>query len=92
MDNSSLSSGDSCRHAEDLTPAQPRNRAERRHPERRSPLNIPGAAEYLGTSARHVRRLIAERRVASYRLGGRVLLSPDDLDELLARSRREAIR
>ncbi|MGD0985697.1 MAG: excisionase family DNA-binding protein [Acidimicrobiales bacterium] len=59
---------------------------------RRPPLRIPAAAEYLGTTDRHVRRLIAERRITSYRLGGRVLLSPDDLDELLARSRREAIR
>jgi excisionase family DNA binding protein len=72
--------------------AQLSNRAERRHPERRSPLGVPDAADYLGTSVRHVRRLIAERRVASYRLGGRVLLSPDDLDELLARSRRDALR
>ena len=67
-----------------------RNRAERRHPERRPPLDIPASAQYLGTSVRHVRRLVGERRVASYRLGGRVLIDPDDLDELLARSRREA--
>jgi excisionase family DNA binding protein len=59
---------------------------------RRPPLAIPAAADYLGTTVRHVRRLIAERRVTSYRLGGRVLLNPDDLDELLARSRREAVR
>ena len=59
---------------------------------RRPPLDIPAASEYLGTTVRHVRRLIAERRVASYRLGGRVLLSPDDLDELLAKGRREALR
>jgi len=69
------------------------NRAQRREQERRvrrPPLDVPGSAEYLGTSVRHVRRLVAERRVASYRLGGRVLLDPDDLDDLLARSRREA--
>lgn len=76
----------------DRSSPQVANRAGQRNPERRSPLDVPGAAEYLGTSPRHVRRLIAERRVASYRLGGRVLLSPDDLDELLERSRREAVR
>jgi excisionase family DNA binding protein len=59
---------------------------------RRPPLGIPEAAEYLGTSVRHLRRLIAERRVVSYRLGGRVLLSPDDLDQLLTSGRREARR
>jgi excisionase family DNA binding protein len=59
-------------------------------PARRPPLGIPEAAEYLGTSVRHLRRLIAERRVVSYRLGGRVLLSPDDLDQLLTSGRREA--
>jgi len=61
-------------------------------PKRRPPLDVNAAAGYLGTSSRHLRRLIAERRVSSYRLGGRVLLSPDDLDDLLARSRREAVR
>ena len=73
-------------------PLTARNRAERRHPERRPPVGVPEAAKYLGTSVRHLRRLIAERRVASYRLSGRVLLDLDDLDELLARGRREASR
>ncbi len=60
--------------------------------ERRAPLNVPKAAEYLGISQRHIRRLIAEQRVASYRVGGRVLLNPDDLDELFESGRREALR
>ena len=57
---------------------------------RRPPLGIPESAEYLGTSVRHIRRLISERRVTSYKLGGRVLLNPNDLDELLVKGRREA--
>jgi hypothetical protein len=36
------------------------------------------------------RRLIAERCLASYRLGGKVLVSPDGIDSLLEAGRREA--
>ena len=63
-----------------------------RSPLRRPPLAIPAAADYLGISIRHTRRLISERKVTSYRVGGRVLLDPNDLDQLLIDNRREAIR
>jgi excisionase family DNA binding protein len=69
-----------------------RTSSVRSQSERPAPLDIPCAAAYLGTSVRHVRRLVAERRLTSYRLGGKVLLSPDDLDRLLERGRREALR
>ncbi|MGO8998493.1 MAG: helix-turn-helix domain-containing protein [Polyangiaceae bacterium] len=59
--------------------------------QRRPPLTVPGAAKYAGTSERHVRRLILERRLASCRLGGRVLVFPDDIDALLEAGRRPAI-
>jgi excisionase family DNA binding protein len=63
------------------------------HPEqRRAPLPVPDAAKYAGTSERHIRRLIFERRLASCRLGGRVLVFPDDIDALLEAGRRPAIR
>lgn len=32
-------------------------------------LNISGAADYLGTTERHVRRLVAERRIPFTKLG-----------------------
>jgi excisionase family DNA binding protein len=32
-------------------------------------LNVAGAAEYLGTSERHIRRLVEERRVPFTKLG-----------------------
>lgn len=32
-------------------------------------LNIAGAADYLGTTERHVRRLVAERRLPYIKLG-----------------------
>jgi excisionase family DNA binding protein len=69
----------------------PPNRAARRHPEEhRPPLDVPGAAEYLGVGERFVRRLIQERRVPHFKLGSKVRLSPEDLDHLLAQARREA--
>lgn len=43
-------------------------------------LDTEQAAEYLGTSARHLRRLRAERIVPALRLGGLVRFHPDDLD------------
>jgi excisionase family DNA binding protein len=32
-------------------------------------LDVPGAADYLGTSERHIRRLVEERRVPYCKLG-----------------------
>lgn len=32
-------------------------------------LDVPGAADYLGTSERHIRRLVEERRVPFIKLG-----------------------
>lgn len=54
-------------------------------------LSVPEAAEYLGLSERHIRRLVQERRVSHYKVGGRLVFDPHDLDELLNKSRREAL-
>ncbi len=32
-------------------------------------LDVPGAADYLGTSGRHIRRLVEERRIPFAKLG-----------------------
>jgi len=45
------------------------------------------AAEFLALSARQVRRLVAERRIAFRRLGTRVRFSLDDLNEYIEASR-----
>ncbi len=58
--------------------------------ERRPPLDIPKTAEYAGTSVRHIRRLVGKRLLASHRLGGKVLIFPDDVDHLLEAGKREA--
>ena len=66
-----------------------KNRDVRRHPEM---FNISVAAERLGTTPRHVRRLIQERRIPHYKVGAKVVLSADDCDKFLEQARREALR
>ncbi len=52
-------------------------------------LNVEQAAERLGTSARFVRRLIAERRIAFTRLGRHVRIASGDLEAFVAAGRVE---
>lgn len=49
------------------------------------------AAEYLDTSIPHVRKLILERRIPSYKLGGKVLFDLDELDAFIASELRPAV-
>jgi excisionase family DNA binding protein len=52
-------------------------------------LTVEEAAERLGTSARFVRRLIAERRIAYTKLGRHVRIAARDLDAFVASGRIE---
>jgi excisionase family DNA binding protein len=54
--------------------------------ERRPPLSVEEAAEYLGMKLRFIRRLVDERRIAFFKVGRFVRLDPDVLDEFLAES------
>jgi excisionase family DNA binding protein len=45
------------------------------------------AAERLGTTPRHVRRLVFERRIAYRKLGRYVRFHPDDLEEYISANR-----
>ena len=53
-------------------------------------LSVEQAAERLGTSARFIRRLIAERRIAYTKLGRHVRIAGPDLDAFVASGRVEA--
>ena len=54
-------------------------------------LVVEQAAERLGTSARFVRRLVLERRIAYYvKLGRHVRISEHDLSNFVATGRVEA--
>ncbi len=54
-------------------------------------LTYEMAAQRLGMSERHVRRLVAERRIAHIRLGRAVRLDPADVDAYLIANRVEPI-
>lgn len=54
-------------------------------------LSVTETAEYLNTSERFVRRLLAERRIAFHHVGRHVRVALSDLDLWLASSRVEAI-
>lgn len=46
-------------------------------------LDCDGAARYLTTSVRHVRRLVSERRVSFIKVGGKIRFRRTDLDALI---------
>jgi excisionase family DNA binding protein len=54
-------------------------------------LTVVETAEYLNTSERFVRRLIAERRIAFHHVGRHVRFALSDLDQWLAAGRVEPI-
>jgi excisionase family DNA binding protein len=53
-------------------------------------LSVEQAAERLGTSARFVRRLVLERRIAYVKLGRHVRISEHDLSNFVTTGRVEA--
>ena len=55
-------------------------------------LSVEQAAERLGTSARFVRRLVFERRIAYVKLGRHVRICEHDLSTYVATGRVEAGR
>jgi excisionase family DNA binding protein len=59
--------------------------------ERPSPelFDIPGAASYLATSTRHLRRLASEHRIPFHKIGKFVRFARADLDDFIAAGRIE---
>jgi excisionase family DNA binding protein len=55
---------------------------------RRQLLDITGAATYITSSVRHVRRMVAERTIPHYKVGHFVRFDPDEIDDWLASHRR----
>ncbi|MEV0343942.1 excisionase family DNA-binding protein [Nocardia sp. NPDC050713] len=52
---------------------------------------MQGAAVYLGTGVRFIRRLVAERRVVFYKVGGHVRFKVSDLEAYAQAGKVEAI-
>lgn len=48
-------------------------------------LTIVEAAEYLGTSPRHVRRLVTDHSLGHYKIGGRIRFADVEFDAWLDR-------
>ncbi len=53
-------------------------------------LTVDQAAERVGTTARFIRRLRAERRIAVIKLGKHIRIDSHDLDAYITASRQEA--
>lgn len=53
-------------------------------------LNVPQAAEILNVSKRMVWRLIKEGELRSVRIGGRILVDPEDLREFIESNKQGA--
>jgi len=55
-------------------------------------LSVEEAAKYLGLQASTLRRWLYERRIPSVKLGRRVLLRQEVLDDLIRKGERPAMR
>jgi excisionase family DNA binding protein len=53
-------------------------------------LDITAVAKHLGVNVRHVRRLIAERRIPFIKWGHLIRFDPDEIAAWLERNRRRA--
>jgi excisionase family DNA binding protein len=71
------------------TQATPRNREERRHPEKL--LDRAGVAERLCVSERLVRKLTETRQIESVKVGDLVRYEADAVDRYVERNRRPAV-
>lgn len=58
--------------------------------DRRRLLDIAAVAEQLGTSVRHIRRLVQERRIPVVRVGRLIRFDPVDIDVWLDAHRNAA--
>lgn len=59
---------------------------------RNSLLDVDGVAEALGVTSRHIRRLVAERRIPFFKVGKFVRFDPGELDVWLDQQRLEMRR
>jgi excisionase family DNA binding protein len=55
-------------------------------------LTTEEAAAYLGTTVRHVRRLVSDHELSRYKVGGRNRFAEVDLDEWLKSRRIDGAR
>ncbi|WP_229022912.1 helix-turn-helix domain-containing protein [Actinomarinicola tropica] len=51
-------------------------------------IDLPAVAERLGVNERHIRRLVAERRIPFLKWGHLLRFDPDEIDRWLESARR----
>ena len=73
-----------------MTPTRTPELPSRPVPRGRRLLDIDAVAEQLGTSVRHLRRLVQERRIPVVRVGRLIRFDPADLDAWLEEHRSSA--
>jgi excisionase family DNA binding protein len=54
-------------------------------------LTLQETADWLGTSERHVRRLVAERRITYLKIGGKLRFRRADVERFIDAGRVEAV-
>ena len=74
------------------TKSDPRARSIPRTNTRDALLDVDGVAQALGVTNRHVRRLVAERRIPFFKVGKFVRFDPGELDVWLDQRRVEIRR
>jgi excisionase family DNA binding protein len=57
---------------------------------RRPLIDLPAVAELLGVNERHIRRLVAERRIPHLKWGHLLRFDVDEIDAWLEQARRGA--
>lgn len=57
---------------------------------RRPLLDINGVAEYIGVTVRHIRRLVAERRIPFVKWGSILHFDADEIDAWIDQHRQPA--
>ena len=55
-------------------------------------LDIPAVAEYLGVNVRHVRRLVAERRIPFIKWGHLIRFDPEEIRQWVDQHRQSQRR
>lgn len=55
-------------------------------------LDVGAAAEYLGTSVRHMRHLVFEKKIPYVKIGQRVRFLQSDLDSYIEANRVPAVK
>ena len=55
-------------------------------------INVVELAEYLGVAPQTVRVWVSQKKISFLKIGGAVRFSPEQIEEILTNSKREALK